>query len=121
MVPEVRTTRRAAIVLSILALLSLVVAVTIGRQLEDPLNSSTASIIVLAVWCALGAGAAITAIVDAYIKPDGELLGLITTIAATVFGLLALLVTIGVVVGATGVMDEEEPAELRDESAARSA
>jgi peptidoglycan/LPS O-acetylase OafA/YrhL len=120
-IPEVRTTRRAAIVLSVLAVASLGVALTVGHQLEDPLSSSTASVIVLAVWCALGAGAAITAIVDAYVRPEGELLGLVTTIVATVFGLLSLLVTIGVVVGATGVMDEEEPAELRDEPAARSA
>lgn len=120
MVPEVRTTQRAAIVLSVLALVSLAVALTIGHQLEDPLSSSTASVVVLAVWCVLGAGAAITAIVDAYIRPEGELLGLITTIVATVFALLSLLVTIGIVVGATGVMDEEEPAELRDEPPARS-
>ena len=120
LVPEVRTTRRAAIVLTVLALVSLGIALTIGNQLEDPLNSSTASVVVLAVWCALGAGAAITAIVDAFVRPEGELLGLITTIAATVFGLLSLLVTIGVVVGATGVMDEDEPAELRDEPPARS-
>ena len=121
MVPEVRTTRRTAIVLTVLALGSFAVAATIGNQLEDPLNSNTASLAVLIVWCVLGAGAAITAIVDAYIKPEGEVLGLITTIAATVFGLLSLLVVIGVVVGATGVMDEEEPAELQDERPARSA
>ena len=119
MVPEVRTTRRTAIVLTVLALVSFAVAVTIGNQLEDPLNSNTASLVVLIVWCVLGAGAAITAIVDAYIKPEGEVLGLITTIAATVFGLLSLLVAIGVVVGATGVMDEEAPAELQDEPPAR--
>jgi hypothetical protein len=120
LVPEVRTTQRAAIVLSVLALVSVGVALTIGHQLEDPLSSSTGSVVVLAVWCVLGAGAAITAIVDAYIRPEGELLGLITTIVATVFALLSLLVTIGIVVGATGVMDEEEPAELRDEPPARS-
>ena len=107
--------------LSVLALVSLGVALTIGHQLEDPLSSSTASVVVLAIWCVLGACAAITAIVDAYIRPEGELLGLITTIVATVFALLSLLVTIGIVVGATGVMDEEEPAELRDEPPARSA
>ena len=112
MVPEVRTTRRTAIVLTVLALVSFAVAATIGNQLEDPLNSNTASLVVLIVWCVLGGGAAITA--------EGEVLGLITTIAATVFGLLSLLVAIGVVVGATGVMDEEEPAELQDERPARS-
>ena len=121
LVPEVRTTQRTAIVLSVLALVSVGVALTIGHQLQDPLSSSTASVVVLALWCVLGAGAAITAIVDAYIRPEGELVGLITTIVATVFGLLSLRVTIGIVVGATGVMDEDEPAELRDEPAARSA
>ena len=120
MVPEVRTTRRSAIALTVLALVSFAVAATIGDQLEDPLSSNTAALVVLIVWCVLGAGAAITAIVDAYIKPEGEVLGLITTIAATVFGLLSLLVAIGVVVGATGVTDEEAPAELQDEPAARS-
>ena len=121
LVPEVRTTQRTAIVLSVLALVSVGVVLAIGQQLQEPLSSSTASVVVLALWCVLGAGAAITAIVDAYIRPEGELVGLITTIVATVFGLLSLLVTIGIVVGATGVMDEEEPAELRDEPAARSA
>jgi uncharacterized membrane protein len=121
LVPEVRTTRRAAIVLSVLAVVSLGVALTIGHQLEDPLSSNTASVVILAIWCVLGAGAAIAAVVDAYIRPEGEVLGLITTIAATVFGLLSLLVTIGIVVGATGVMDEEEPAELQDDPPARSA
>jgi hypothetical protein len=118
-IPEVRTTRPTAIVLSVLALVSIAVAVTIGHQLEDPLSSNTASVVVLAVWCVVGGAAAITAVVDAYIKPEGELLGLITTIAATVFALLSLLVTIGIVVGATGVMDEDEPAELQDEPPAR--
>jgi drug/metabolite transporter (DMT)-like permease len=121
LVPEVRTTRRAAIVLSVLAVVSLGVALTIGHQLEDPLSSNTASVVILAIWCVLGAGAAIAAVVDAYIRPEGEVLGLITTIAATVFGLLSLLVTIGIVVGATGVMDEEAPAELQDDPPARSA
>jgi peptidoglycan/LPS O-acetylase OafA/YrhL len=119
-VPEVRTTRRAAIVLSVLALVSIGVALTIGHQLEDPLSSSTASVVILAAWCVLGAGAAIAAIVDAYVRPEGEILSLATTIAATVFGLLSLLVTIGIVVGATGVTDEEAPAELQEEVPRRS-
>jgi hypothetical protein len=113
-VPEIRTSRRSAIALCVLAVLSLGLAVTVGHQLEDPLNSETAAVVVLAVWCAVGAGAAIVAIVDAYIRPEGELLGLIASIAATVFGLLALAVVIGIVVGATGVVDEEAPAETRE-------
>ena len=111
LVPELRTSRTFAIALSVLALAALGLALTQGDQLDDPLGSETATTIVLAVWCVVGAGAAIVAIVDAYIRPGGELLGLITTIAATVFGLLALAITIGIVVGATGVVDEEAPAD----------
>ena len=92
-----------------LAIAALGISFTVGHQLEDPFKSDTAAAVILGLWCLVGAGAAITAIVDAYIKPEGELLGLITTIAATVFGLLALIVVIGVVVGATGVVDEETP------------
>ena len=114
MIPELRTSRRFAISLSVAAVAAVGVAVTLGHQLEDPLRSSTGSVVVLAIWCVVGLGAAITAIVDAYIKPEGERLGLITTIAATIFGLLALAVVIGIVVGATGVVDEEAPAERRD-------
>ena len=114
MVPEIRTSKRSAIVLCVLAVASLGLAVTVGDQLEDPLGSDTAALVVLAVWCAVGAAAAIVAIVDAYIRPEGELLGLITSIGATVFGLLALAVVIGIVVGATGVVDEETPADDQD-------
>jgi len=119
LVPEIRTSRRSAIVLSILAVAALGLALGFGHQLEDPLKSETGSIVVLAAWCVIGAGAAIVAIVDAYIRPGGELLGLITTVAATLFALLALLVTIGIVVGATGVVDEEQPAESGARAAAR--
>jgi hypothetical protein len=119
MIPEVRTSRRFAITISVFALVSLALALMFGDQLEDPLNSSTGALIVLVVWCAAGVGAAITAIVDAFIRPEGELLGLITSIVATVFGLLALLVVIGIVVGATGVVDEETPADERDLGALR--
>jgi peptidoglycan/LPS O-acetylase OafA/YrhL len=114
LVPELRTSRTFAIALSVLALAALGLALTQGDQLDDPLGSETATTIVLAVWCVVGAGAAIVAIVDAYIRPDGEVLGLITSIAATVFGLLALAITIGIVVGATGVVDEEAPADSAD-------
>ena len=110
MIPEVRTSRRFAIVMSAMTLVALGITFTVGHQLEDPLKSETGSLVVLAVWCLVGAGAAIAAIVDAYIRPEGELLGLITTIAATVFWLLALVVMIGVVVGATGVVDVDPPA-----------
>lgn len=118
MIPELRTSRRLAISLSVAAVAALGIAFTVGHQLEDPLKSETGSVVVLAAWCLVGAGAAMTAIVDAYIQPEGERLGLITTIAATVFGLLALVVVIGIVVGATGVVDEEVPADTRNERAA---
>lgn len=120
LVPEVRTSRRSAIVLAVLALAALGLAFAFGDQLEDPLNSETGSLVILGLWCVIGAGAAIAAIVDAYIRPEGELLGLVTTITATVFALLALLVTIGIVIGATGVMDEEQPAESGARAVARS-
>jgi membrane associated rhomboid family serine protease len=118
-VPEVRTTRRFAIAMSVLAVLALALALTFGHQLEDPLTSKTGSVVVLAVWCVAGAAAAITAIVDAYIRPEGELLSLIASIAAAVFGVLALVVVIGIVVGATGVVDEENAAsaQARDDRA----
>ena len=109
MIPEVRTSQRFAIAMSAMAVVALGITFTVGHQLEDPLKSETGSVAVLAVWCLVGAGAAIAAIVDAYIRPEGELLGLITTVAATVFWLLALVVVIGVVVGATGVVDEARP------------
>jgi hypothetical protein len=112
-VPEVRTTRRFAIAMSALAVLALALALLFGDQLEDPLTSDTAALVVLVVWCVVGVAAAIVAIVDAYIRPEGELLSLIASIAGAVFGVLALLVVIGIVVGATGVVDEESPADTR--------
>jgi hypothetical protein len=117
MIPELRTTRRFAITLSVLTVGALALAFAFGHQLEDPLSSSAGATAVLAVWCVVGAGAAIVAIIDAYIRPEGERLSLIATIAATVFGLLALVVVIGIVIGATGVVDEDEPAEARTEVA----
>lgn len=95
--------------MSVLAVLALALALTFGHQLEDPLTSETAALVVLVVWCVAAAAAAITAIIDAYIQPEGELLSLITSIAAAIFGVLALLVVIGIVVGATGVVDEDSP------------
>jgi hypothetical protein len=38
--------------------------------------------------------------VDAYLKPEGERLNLATTVAATLFAILALAVVSGVVAGA---------------------
>lgn len=114
MIPELRTSRRLAISLSVATVAALGVTFTLGHQLEDPLKSETGSVVVLALWCLVGAGAAITAIVDAYIQPEGERLELVTTIAATVFGLLALVVATGVVIGATGVVDEQPTAESRE-------
>lgn len=113
LIPEIRTRRNVAIGLCVAALAALPVALLFGHQLEDPLGSEAASIAILAVWCLAGAGAAIAAIVDAYVRPEGELLGLITTIVATVFAVLALVVFVGIVVGATGVVDTETPAEAR--------
>ena len=106
--------------MSVLAVAAIGMAFLFGRQLEDPLKSETGALVVLAIWCLAGAGAAITAIVDAYIRPEGELLGLITSIVATIFGLLALLVVMGIIVGATGVVDEETPGEAKDRSVAAS-
>ena len=111
MIPEVRTTRRFAIAMCVLAVLALALALTFGHQLEDPLTSDTAAVAV-AVWCVAGAAAAITSIVDAYIRPEGELWSLITSVGA-IFGVLALVVVIGIVVGATGVVDEEGAANAR--------
>jgi peptidoglycan/LPS O-acetylase OafA/YrhL len=107
--PEIRTRPTTAIVICVGALFSLVVAAFAGSQLETLLDSETAATVVLGVWCLLGCGAAIAAVVDAYIKPEGERLGLATTIAATLFAILALAVIAGVVAGAAdlGKADEE--------------
>ena len=113
MIPEVRTSRRFAIAMSVVAIFAIALTLTFGHQLEDPLTSETGAVVVLAIWCVAGAAAAITAIVDAYIRPEGELLSLITSIAAAIFGVLALVVVIGIVVGATGVVDEESAANAR--------
>ena len=117
MIPELRTSPRLAISLSVAAVAALGITFTLGHQLEDPLKSETGAVVVLALWCLAGAGGAITAIVDAYIKPEGERLALITTIVAAVFAVLALLVVIGIVIGATGVVDEDVPADTRNLSA----
>jgi len=106
--PEIRTRPATAIVISVGAIFSLVVAAFAGSQLENLLGSQSAATAVLAIWCLLGCGAAIAAIVDAYIKPEGERLGLATTIAATLFAILALAVIAGVVAGAADLGKADE-------------
>lgn len=101
MIPEVRTGTRTAIALSVLAVVALALSIGLGRHLEDVLDSSTAATAVLAGWCVIGVAAAIAAVVDAYVRPDGELLGLVVAIAATVFAIASLLVVAGIVAGAT--------------------
>ena len=98
--PEIRTKPAAAIAICIGAVLSLGVASLAGSQLEKLLDSQTASTVILVIWCLLGCAAAIAAVVDAYIKPEGERLGLATTVAATLFAILGLAVIAGVVAGA---------------------
>ena len=112
-IPEVRTGRAAAIVLSVAALFALAVSIGLNRHMEDALGSSGAATAVLAAWCVVGVGTAIAAVVDAYLKPDGELLGLIVTIAATVFAIASLLVIAGIIVGATSETVVEAGKEIR--------
>lgn len=108
MTPEIRTRPATAIALCVGAVLSLVVASLAGSQLEKLLDSQTAATAILVVWCALGCGAAIAAVVDAYIKPKGERLSLASTIAATIFAILALVVIAGVVAGAANLGKNDE-------------
>jgi hypothetical protein len=89
-----------AIAICVGALFAIVVAAFAGTQLEKLLGSETAATAILVIWCLLGCGAAIAGVVDAFIKPEGERLGLATTIAATLFAILALAVIAGVVAGA---------------------
>ena len=98
--PEIRTRPPTAIAICIGAVLSLGVASLAGSQLEKLLDSQTAATVILILWCVLGCVAAIAAVVDAYIRPEGERLGLATTIAATIFAILGLAVIAGVVAGA---------------------
>jgi len=100
MTPEIRTRPPTAIAICIGAVLSLGVASLAGSQLEKLLDSQTAATVILILWCVLGCVAAIAAVVDAYIRPEGERLGLATTIAATIFAILGLAVIAGVVAGA---------------------
>ena len=100
MTPEIRTRPGTAIAICIGAVVSLGVAALAGTQLAKLLDSQTAATVILVVWCVLGCSAAIAAVVDAYLKPEGERLGLATTIAATLFWILALAIIAGVVAGA---------------------
>lgn len=115
--PEIRTKPSTAILIAVGALFAIVVATFAGTQLEQLLDSQALATGILAVWCLLGCSAAIAAIVDAYVKPEGERLGLATTIAATLFAILALAVIAGVVAGAADLGKDEVQAL---ESAARS-
>lgn len=109
--PEIRTKPATAIVITVGALLSIGVAAFGGTQLEKLLDSETAATVILIFWCALGCAAAIAAIVDAWVKPEGERLSLATTVVATIFAVLALAVIAGVVAGAANLSggDEAEP------------
>jgi hypothetical protein len=106
--PEIRTRPPIAIAICVGALFSIVVAAFAGTQLEKLLGSETAATAVLVIWCLLGCGAAIAGLVDAFIKPEGERLGLATTIAATLFAILALAVIAGVVAGAADLGKADE-------------
>ena len=109
MIPEVRTKPATAIMLSIGAVFSLVIASFAGSHLEKLLGSETLATVILGLWCALGFAAAIAAIIDVSVKPEGERLSLATTIAATVFAVLALAVIAGVVGGAADLGQGDEP------------
>lgn len=111
MTPEIRTKPATAIMLVIGAVLSLIIAVFALPQLEKLFDSQSVATIILALWCALGSGAAFAAIIDAYIKPEGERLSLATTIAATVFAVLALAVIAGTVGGAANLGEDDERSE----------
>ncbi len=101
--PQIRTKPSAAIAICVAAVISLGVASLAGSRLEDLLGSSAAATIVLVLWCLLGCGAAIAAVVDAFVKPEGERLSLATTTAATVFAVVGLAVISGVVAGAANL------------------
>ncbi len=119
MTPEIRTRTATAIALCVGAVLSLVVASLAGSQLEKLLDSQAAATVILVLWCVLGCGAAIAAVVDAYIKPEGERLSLASTIAATVFAILALAVIAGVVAGAANLgKDDERSTSVEDRAQA---
>ncbi len=102
---QLRTSERMAIALAVTALIGVGVAVLAGSQLEKAFNSTPAATVLLVLWCLTGVGAAIAALVDAYVKPDGEELGYWVTVAATTFAVLSLLALVGIALGASGVTD----------------
>ncbi|MEJ7875834.1 MAG: hypothetical protein WKF62_04165 [Solirubrobacterales bacterium] len=108
MTPEIRTRPATAIALCVGAAFSLAVASLAGSQLEKLLGSQAAATVILVLWCVIGCAAAIAAVVDAYVKPEGERLALASAIAATVFAVLALAVIAGVVAGAANLGNGDE-------------
>ena len=106
--PEIRTKPPTAIALCVGALASLVIAAFAGSQLEKLLDSQALATAILAIWCVLGCAAAMAAVVDAYVRPEGERLSLATTIAATLFAILALAVIAGVIAGAADLGKADE-------------
>lgn len=105
MIPEIRTQQATAIVLCVTAVAAMAVSVLAGSQLDSALGSRTAATVVLAAWCLAGGAAAIGAVVDAYVKPEGEELALGVTIAAALFAVLSLLALVGIAIGASGVVE----------------
>lgn len=116
MTPQIRTRPSTAIALCVAAVVSLGIASLAGSRLEDLLGSSASATVILVVWCVLGCAAAIGAIVDAYVKPEGERLNLATTLAATAFAVLGLAVVSGVVAGAANLGADDQVREERSQS-----
>jgi drug/metabolite transporter (DMT)-like permease len=116
MAPEIRTRPVTAVMIVLGALLSYGVAVFGSPQLEKLLDSQTAATVILGFWCVLGSAAAIAAVVDAWMKPEGERLGFATTIAATIFAVLTLAVIAGVVAGAANLGKNDELSARSSES-----
>lgn len=110
MTPEIRTRQSSAIALCVAAVLAIAISAFAGSKLEDLLGSAGAATALLALWCVLGCVTAIAAVVDAYVRPEGEQLNLVTTIAATVFAILGVALISGVVAG-TANLSKDEPAE----------
>jgi hypothetical protein len=100
MIPELRTSSRFAIALTAGALAALAIAVLGVDHVENAFKSSSAAVVLLGAWCLTGCGGAIAGIVDAYVRPEGETLGLATTIAATLFAVLGMLVLASLALGA---------------------
>lgn len=107
-VPEIRTTRRMAVLYCVFTVFALGVAALGSSKLEDGLGSSGASVALLGLWCILGVAVAIAAVVDAWVKPEGERLGLAISIAATAFVVVGLVVVAGMVAGVADLSPAEE-------------